>query len=478
VVLLSFFACAYGLTVFEMGYTCPTLLQKDWWPYLNQFYDIFNKNYSIVVAGDGQGCGDISQYQALRKGQVIASQYLLAYCSVDVTFANVRAAGAVAQMVPEILGSFGYLFGGYFPQLQQSAFPVAPVLGCSSANIYAPYSFDVTDNSQGFWPVWSNAVSGMNLTTFIDPPVVNSAWIDFLTLGSATSFSYVCNIIISIAVIVVGSVKLVQFLHLHGFKVELPTLVLLFSVIGGITGLFIALSGFFCWHVTNVSFYFNFFFINWPLACAISDSILMGLYFKEVSCLVQSSGDGATFNVMFWPSVIVLGAAWLIILIAGGFGTNSALNYGNLSPVLAVLGISVAVLAVAFFVCAWGSLSILLKLRGLDSTARGNVVRVIVFSMGGCIINTAFGITSTVMYAYLPSLYVNNLSSVGVLVFSEFLWVFIPCCVIILFMLNFRVTIAKEIEISKSQTSSTSGRSSSSASSSSSSSANDPVIEL
>ena len=58
--------------------------------------------------------------------------------------------------------------------------------------------------------------------------------------------------------------------------------------------------------------------------------------------------------------------------------------------------------------------------------------------------------------------------------------IFVPLICILLFVSNFRVVLAKEIEISKSGTSSTSSSSSKSSksSSSSSSSSSDPVIEL
>lgn len=67
-------------------------------------------------------------------------------------------------------------------------------------------------------------------------------------------------------------------------------------------------------------------------------------------------------------------------------------------------------------------------------------------------------------------------SEIGVIVATEFYGVFAIQISLLLILINFRVFISKEIEISKSGTSSTSSGGSSKSSSSSNSS--DPVIEL
>jgi len=229
----------------------------------------------------------------------------------------------------------------------------------------------------------------------------------------------------------------------------------------------------FVWR-SEVDLHIFLFFVYWPLACAFTGVTLMGLYFKEISSLtsVQTSSG---FRLLLVPSIVVLSGAWFMVLLAGGFGTNPTLNAFNASPQKAVFALIVVILSVSFVIVIWGAIELIFASRGNQN---GAVTRVIVLSVIAACINVAFGIAFALNFTFIGDYFVN-ISILSIIAFYEMLMIFVPCCVTILVMINFQVSVAKEIELSKSGTSSTSSSTNKSSSkSSSSTSGADPVIEL
>jgi len=115
-------------------------------------------------------------------------------------------------------------------------------------------------------------------------------------------------------------------------------------------------------------------------------------------------------------------------------------------------------------------------MRGTSGSNRAALYRVMLFASLSVIVVVSLGMFDVFAYAYsevTTAYYLSDLTNVWA---DGVATVFGPCIGFILMLLCFRVSVAKEIEISKSGTSSTSSVSSSKSSSATSSA--DPVIEL
>jgi len=202
----------------------------------------------------------------------------------------------------------------------------------------------------------------------------------------------------------------------------------------------------------------------------------MGLYFGEISQLT-SVPSVPGLKILFWPAVAIIGAAWVLIIVAGGMATNFALATTAGPQRKIIFAFVTAALVVQLLVVLWGSFCVV---RQASGGARLSVARVALISVLASVFLTSFGIASMSLQ-YLDTTFMEDtISEVSLIVFFEFGFIFVPCFCVGLIILNFRVSTSKEIELSKSSTSSTSskGGSSSSSSSSASSSRQDPVIEL
>jgi len=324
------------------------------------------------------------------------------------------------------------------------------------------------------------------MTVFLTPPDLNTMWLLFLQLNTTPSWVYATCIIISIMTMIVSAVKLVQFLHHARFSSPFPLVVLAISFIGGLISLPLALVGFLSWHGNLFTVFWGF-WIYWPLGASTALTCLMALYFKELSVLTNSTGSGGArgLNVFFWPAVAILCVLWAIIIIGGGLQTNNDTNAsleGLSKSNIAQIILFVITFATSLFLVLWGGLPLLYSTTAMSSSGKGTVLRVVSLALLATIVNIAFGMAFVYMWSYFPTGWdpVGTLSVVQIYAVMDMFQVFVPCCVIIIIMLNFQIRTEKEIEISKSGTGSTSRSSSPSSgtSSSGSSSGQAPVIEL
>jgi hypothetical protein len=191
--------------------------------------------------------------------------------------------------------------------------------------------------------------------------------------------------------------------------------------------------------------------------------------------LFFSAASVPGLKLLFWPALIVIVGGWIMICVGGGLLANASPNRGNVL-FMASFSFLVICIVIQWLVNLWGAFMIFRTLSG--SNRKSEIIRVIVIALFASTMLLAFGIAYAVIRNFFAQTW-PGMSIMKILMIMEFYPVFIPQLVIILVMLNFRIAVAKEIEISKSGTSSTSsGSSSKSSKSSSSSSGADPVIEL
>jgi len=220
------------------------------------------------------------------------------------------------------------------------------------------------------------------------------------------------------------------------------------------------------------------FFQLWPFTCSFSGLIVLGLYFKEISSLT-SSKPGGFLDKLKWPCVGLLGLLW---------ATNITQSFIQAFPVDVqnsagqFVQFIIAIFALSAFCCivvfAWGGVSLLTSVP--TSSEKFSTVLVVVLVAG-------FAVCDTTISCFIYNVITNFIGGANGgpmgdgINFLQWMWIgqglmyFGPPTGMLMVCFLFRVSVAKEIELSKSGTSSTS---SSSKSSSSSSSSSDPVIEL
>lgn len=310
------------------------------------------------------------------------------------------------------------------------------------------------------------------MTLQIDHPSQNDFWLNWNTVGSSTQMTYVSCLVVCIVVCIIAATKLTQFLHMAGrIRFDFPMITLTLAFCGGVFGIMLAEWGTFCWRA-EVMFPIYDFFAPFVIGFAVTVVILMGLYFGEIASITSAQGV-VGLSIYKWPAILIIAVCWIMILVTGGITAA-----GNASEILgqptgfAVMGIIIATTGIALLISLWGGFFLLRASQG-----KGDVIRVVLITIASAVLLMGFA-TAWAVTTYDLKLIDYTVSQVTYLNMLAFFSVFVPAICLILIMMNFRVSVAKEIEISKSGTSSTSSGSSSSSSSSSSSNNSDPVIEL
>jgi len=219
-------------------------------------------------------------------------------------------------------------------------------------------------------------------------------------------------------------------------------------------------------------------FEYFPTSWMMTVTLILGLYFREIGTLTQSASGG--LGKMTIPAIIILSLLWAATITlgflnvfepqgAGGSDANG--QFGQF-----YLAVICVVSAGTIFIICWGAITLVSGL-GFQSN-KGAAFRIIFLSAFCMICSVGFGLAFTITRVFIADV-VKDLSEFETWIFWVAINTVVPAVVYAVVALNFRVQVAKEIEISKSGTSSTSSSSSSGSSSSSSSSSQaDPVIEL
>ena len=219
-----------------------------------------------------------------------------------------------------------------------------------------------------------------------------------------------------------------------------------------------------------------------PTGFLYSGIIVLGFYFGEVARLTSAQSVPGLDKLLI-PAIIWLAITWAILFSSAAVEAADPFQRGgtNFSSLETFFYVMIGVLLPFFSLIPlfWGSFILLKTLKG--SGHQSTIIRI-----AGLTVLLFLLIFSLILLSWTfrfdPEAWVFNtqpgwLTFFNLIYNQDFFYLTgtLACCTLIL--LNFSVTVEKEIEVSKSGTSSTSSGSSSSSSSSSSKSA-DPVIEL
>jgi len=430
----------------------------------------FNTNISFVLAPSGCPSGWDSSFSPL--GKAVWINALGKPCDFADFQREVTVRGGIGLFmgtpVPAItmMGWQGNFLRGGVPAFSTQ----------SSTNPYGTIDANVFPGSLLFGLI--PGAFNENITALLTPPKQNIIYRDMNNQVSGHQILSTIGIILSASLFALSVAKIFTFHQfMGGIQFTIPFVVFfcccgvgIFGCLRSITGQ----DGVWVWFNSEIPQFFNF----WTLGWAFSSSILLGLYFRELSTLT-SAQESPVLNAMFWPAVVIIGFMWIGILIVGGVTVNepsSADTNGNLAALqLAVIVIAAFVMMV---VVMWGSLSLLLSFAGTSDSSKALLVKVILLSVLQMIVLVPTGVFFTVAYNYPETTVSLYLNTVQVIWLDVGLSVYGPVVASFIILFNFRISVSKEIEVSKSGTSSTSSGSSSSSNSSSSSASNDPVIEL
>jgi len=315
-----------------------------------------------------------------------------------------------------------------------------------------------------------------NVTALVTEPVPNIIWLDMMYQVSGQQIFTTIGIIVSVLLIAVATAKFATFyLNAGRFLLEIPQVVFSLCICAGIFSLLRAIVG-----QDGVWVWFNGeipqFFMYWQFAFATTASIVFGFYLREVATLTNKP-QNAVLKLMFWPAVVVVSFLWVVTIIVSFVSVQepaSADTNGQIAP------LSLSAFVVSFFlmivVVCWGSFSLLFAMNSASAGAKTNLFRIILLSLMQIVILVPTGLCYVITYTYPETTVALYMNEVQLIWLDAGLGVFGPVATCLVIVLNFRVSVQKEIELSKSNT--TSSTSSSGRSSSSSSSSADPVIEL
>ncbi len=476
------------------GLSVPTLMPTNAFSYGFSF-DSFGKNFTIVPIG--RGCPGTWTPGPQHVGQILWFNGDSLPCTVgDVQQAasNAGAAGlymasAIAEV--QVVASFDGLQGGLFIFSSATIFPSQKGLGNSSGTLSPPAGgnqayISIPDILR--YDLYSSIYPAIlsNCSVLVDPPTApNPLWVLMYPGPSrANSAGYRVSgfvaivwlgWICSVAVMCMAASKWsVFYVHEGGFKLSLAQIQMIFCFFGGFFMFMMSFgyggtSPFFPSNTNTIQF-----FSSWPWGSVCTSAVILGLYFREISQITSSQSSGA-LNVMKWPAIIIIFLLWAALFSSGLVSSLDPPGGGPSGTSNFAFAFVIASLFVGGGILVFGSISLLISMRGTKNSA--GLYRVIVSSLLVFAIMWSLGVLCAVWTYFLVETYQYGQYSLVCALTT--LNVFPPFVCFVLVMSNFRISLVKEIEISKSGTSSTdSSRSSSSRSTSSSASTNDPVIEL
>jgi len=322
----------------------------------------------------------------------------------------------------------------------------------------------------------------VNATVAFDYPVASASLKAYSTYsGNLFSVQWI-GFSFSLIVMIVATFKYTQMYTLeNGVRMSVPQTTIVFCFL---TGVFCMITAF-NMALANPNMRFllpaSTFFQQWPFACIFTALIILGFYMREIS-LLTSSSHGAVLEKMKIPACIVVSLLWIVVILASGLGLGVCGNQVcQSSKVFSQFAFAMFVIiaTATFAFLTWGCVSVLMT---LDRSSKNfwAVLLVVVLCMTSCVSSVVLGI----LFETLFWIFAFNISTVALFVNASVssyqamlpaFEIFGPVVSAFLILMIFRVSVSKEIELSKSATSSTSA---SSKSSSSSSSASENIVEL
>jgi len=451
------------------------------WQYVSQYFaypvtaPFWNKNYSLSIIGDG--CSSPPQGTSLS-GQIgvflVATRDLR--CFVTDSVANWSPTNPTAFLWADYQGIS--MWGGWNPyRIPPNDIPIFVT---SFSDQRTAIINDYFTNSAVLFSAFEN------ITVLLDSPSPVPYMQKALYPGT-DQFVRWFGVTLALIAMNLSIWKLSAFVQYEGgVKTSIPQMVLFFSFL---SGLFLLLY-FMVWggslNPEAISPYDAWEGVYWcPAGFYYTALIILGFYLGEISRLTSSQGVPG-LSLMKIPAIVFIVVTWCILIsemvttAADGTGLDSVNNTMLFSFFFAWIGVILPFAVSA--VLAWGVISLLRSL-GSAQGSKLRFFRIIAIVLFAIACMWTFLLVNALMF-YIPGDFLDRMGSLQWnLLLWDYYWlrdlmyllgVALPLICVIL---NFQISVQKEIELSKSGTSSTSSASSSS-SSSSSSSQNDPVIEL
>jgi len=327
---------------------------------------------------------------------------------------------------------------------------------------------------------WNTYALIQTTTVLLEGPDSNNFLAEVQSVGTPMSFVYWTCIALSLIALIFAVAKLFCFMVVFGIRISLATVVLSFVVFSSWWLFFYRYFASPPYSVipADPSVWFRTHYYPYML-CAV---VIYCFYLIEVSTLTQSKMGGNVFSKFLIPCVAMCGVLWLVEVITssliigtfwsdvGGTDFDNSFDAYNISYLL-IISLTITLLLVSSVLFSWHIMG--------HKQLRGMFIRVLICNF----LALTFIILTMLHWIWLTIDRNNNFNqpqySYWVTLSQAMLY--IPSALLLILIASFfRVSLEKEIEISKSGTSSTSGSSSSSGSSKSSSSLSnaEPVIEL
>lgn len=453
-----------------VGVTTPTYEWTTQWQSENPA--VWGKNYTIVPSPDGFGC------------QVPPPGYAVGKIVTGITPPNdmcwpwqmaqyAQQGGAVAVL---LTSPFPQMFGMYHTVGGAPAPGLPPVVNWGNINPQLPVGSQVP-LSLVVYDAFA-AYGSVNVT--LDFPSQNPLYTAYNTIPSQFSFVQWWGYVLAMCSITFVSAKLFVDIQFSGIRIALPLIVLSFCYVGSVIVVLLSLGAFvagvpsFPGHIHALGF-----LILFPYTCTTSACVLIGFYFTEVSHLT-SQKQISLLDTLKIPGYISIASIWVIYFVVSGVGTfyrsGNPTDLGSKGPGYAIAVTYGIVALLAMFIACFGGFKLIKSLP--PGQGRGNIISTVVLVVVAAFLNLGFLPCMITIRWWLFEGFAIVCTEVQLMMLFGIFWVWPPAIIYCLIASVFRVSLSREIEISKSATSSTSGSYKSSSSSSSNSSAADPVIEL
>jgi hypothetical protein len=458
------------------GVTTPTYEWATQWQ--SEDPSIWGKNYTLVPSPGGFGCAPLPPGYAV--GKIVTSLGPPNDECFPWQMAQVaKQGGAVAVLLTTpfpLIFSMYHTFGptpwNWGPE------PLPPVITWGNINPTLP----VAQQGQLSLLTYQAFAAFGNVTVTLDYPSQNPLYSEYNTIPSQMSALTWIGFTWAMISVTYVTGKLFIDVQYSGLRLALPLVVLTFCYAGSIMIVFFSLTSF-AGVFSPAHIHASGYLILFPYTCSTSACVLMGFYFTETAHLTTMTRI-TLLDKLKIPGYFAIGVTWFVFFVVSGVGTfyrsGNPADTGEVGPGYAI-AVTYGLLALfAMFIALFGGISLIRALP--DGRVRTSILVTVALVILSSFVNLVFLPLVITLRWWLFDAFATILTERQIVMIFNVFWVWPPAWIFIMLGSVFRVSISKEIEISKSATSSTSSThtpmSASSSSSSSSSFAHNPPIEL
>lgn len=430
---------------------------------------VYGGNFSYLLTPDIYGCDpnlSPSVYQGAIVSHIAGGNQHCGYGEASM-YARTGLAAAVLVSIP-------------IPQIYTTVHPTQtvppnrypPVVLWENLNPEKSMNFNIALSMVAL----KAAVKGFNVTLQLDFPEQSPIFIQFNTIPSGISFIYWFGLTLALVAVTLTACKFAM-LWTAGFVRSIGAVTMAVCYFGSIWTVWDgwgAIAGFSPGMPLDKNVFA--FFEIWPFTCAASALILAGFYFTEVALLTKQQAI-AGLDKMRIPGIIAIGVVWIVCIVVSSlvpaYRTNDVPPPPNGSQGVVVAVIYGIMGGFTLVIVVWGSVALMHAIGERKAIIIPFIGLLFFALMNYC---WSLGLWIQVRF-FVDRVTLWNQGQVAMIFMAAEVWGNAITFIALSFL--FRVSVSKEIEISKSATSSTSSVSSmSSKSTSSSASHQEPVIEL